>query len=88
MSWEAIVGALVSGGLTGGATSWLAKAYITKSLDKLEVLAEKIGGIKIELAAMGGIMRQIEDDHRLVMKHERQLAVLESEPRRTMKLKS
>lgn len=87
MSVEGIVAPILSGVLTGSGAAWLAKAYINKSLEKIEMLDSKIDKIEIQLSAIGVKLDMQNEDHKLVAKHELQLAVLENDRRKLSKVK-
>lgn len=71
---NAAIAALFSGGITAA----IAKAYISKSLQDLETVLEKIAEIRTDLAKIGVRLERFDDAAELVVKHDRKIAAMEA----------
>ncbi len=74
MPIDAIIGTI--GG--GGATLLIARLLIAKALKDLDHIAERMIEIKQDLATIAVKLANHEKDREMLLRHERQIAVLES----------
>lgn len=72
--YDAAIAAIFSGGLTAA----IAKAYISKSIQDLEKVLEKVSEIRAELSAISVKLKHFDDAAELVLKHDRKIAAMEA----------
>lgn len=68
------VSALVGGSLVAG----VAKYFISRTLDKIEELPEKLSEIKSQLSSMQTKLEGLEKIHSMVTDHDRKLVAIEA----------
>lgn len=71
------INAAIAALFSGGITALIARTYISKSIQDLEKVLEKVSEIKGELMRIGVKLEHFEDAAELVGKHDRKIAAME-----------
>lgn len=64
--------------LSSSVTASIARFYIARSINQLDAVTDKIGGIKEELSAVSVRLCGMENLRQTIIEHESKIAVLES----------
>lgn len=72
VDWQAALSALAGGLGVGG----IAKHYLTQSAQKLDLIPEKLGEIKAEIAAINVHLSDLHSIKKSIQEHDREIAQL------------